>query len=266
MLLKGVNIPFYVKFLSVNLKGHLWYLAPAVCLTSPKVRGILSKMTNGSCVSGRSRRWVFPSLCPGISALAASSFFTSLYRPIYIIHPLKYRKFIVGQCQHGCWHCLLLLISVTKLRCITKWGLHGSLSYLQRMSGMAMGWDINSGVDKRWNLIARYVAITSDFHVFFAFFAFSWKLFIYLRGEAVHSLFFLLIPLFWAKGGLYSLKIGKDTSFWKLKTISIIKKNKKNMQNIVAIFLYVMGTAGWENENCASSVKITLLLFVSTAK
>jgi hypothetical protein len=33
-----------------------------------------------------------------------------------------------------------------------------------------MGWDVNSGDDNGWNLIARYVAVSSDLH-FFAFFS-----------------------------------------------------------------------------------------------
>jgi hypothetical protein len=62
--------------------------------------------------------------------------------------------------------------------------------------------EINSGIVNGWNMIARYVAINSDFHVF-AFFTFSYKLLIFLLVSFCAAYFF---PSFWAKGGLYSLK------------------------------------------------------------
>jgi hypothetical protein len=49
---------------------------------------------------------------------------------------------------------------------ITKSGFYGFLSNFQRMSGMAMGWDVNSGVVNGCTIFARYVAINSDFHFF----------------------------------------------------------------------------------------------------
>jgi hypothetical protein len=58
------------------------------------------------------------------------------------------------------------------LCCIPKSGLYGFLSNVQGMSGMAVGWDIHSGVVNGCAMFARYVAINSDFH-FFAFVAFS---------------------------------------------------------------------------------------------
>jgi hypothetical protein len=44
--------------------------------------------------------------------------------------------------------------------------MYGFLSNLQRMSGMAMGRDINSGVVNGCTSFARYVAINSNFHCF----------------------------------------------------------------------------------------------------
>jgi hypothetical protein len=135
---------------------------------------------------------------------------------------------LIGQCQQACGHCLLLLISALcyyyVFHIITKSGLYGFPSKFQGMSGMAMGWDINSGVVKGCTSFARYVAINSNFHFFFIFFAFSWKLFTWVRLDPCVTHFYLY---FEPKMAFVAWKLAKIPYFKNFKNSKTIKLNHR---------------------------------------
>jgi hypothetical protein len=68
--------------------------------------------------------------------------------------------------------CYYLLFIYYVFQIITKSGLYRFLSNFQGMSGMAKGWDVNSGVVNGCTIFARYVAINSNFHFFCIFLLF----------------------------------------------------------------------------------------------